>query len=308
MELFSFSRFCHVVLSKGKMERVFKIKTRAEPDLSNQYPSERRYSASIVLGLTAVFIQLCCFSILMGSLVIHKIYVMDNLQNTTNVTRLAEKIARDLEYSSNRSYIHYYINIPAVIVGGCFVMAMGDFMAFVAGLLAWKRWYIDHNIAFFFVTCCASTLTSSVAFVISMVTTFNIEFVHLDAPGVSVGDISPVSIGLAVNIIILSLLNTAWSAISGKVAYNGMRSRYPDDIVDRRGQVRVVRTTRRGNCGAISTIPAELINYAALGTMVKYLPKVENQHLPKEESSAEYQQRVDQFLNSDHSEIDQMDD
>lgn len=288
------------------MERVFKIKTRSEPDLSNQYPSERRYSASIVLGLTTVLIQLCCFSILMGSLVIHKIYVMDNLQNSTNVM-LAEKIARDLVYS-NRSYMHYYINIPAVIVGGCFVMAMGDLMAFVAGLCAWKRWYMDHNIAFFFVTCCASTLTSSVAFVISVVTTFNIEFIHLDAPGVSVSDISPVSIGLAVNIIILSLLNTAWSAISGKVAYNGMRSRYPDDIVDKRGQVRVVRTTRRGNCGAISTIPAEVINYAALGKMVKYLPRVENQHLPKEESSAEYQQRVDQFLNSDHSEMEQLDD
>ncbi|XP_066154472.1 uncharacterized protein [Euwallacea fornicatus] len=283
------------------MERVIKIKMRSEPDVSNQYPSERRYSASIVLGLCTMVLMFSLFSLLLGSLVVHKITITEalesNSENNSTNEELLEKLERDLQYSHNHKYLHYHINIPVAIAGACFLMSLGNFLGFLAGLLAWKRWYIDQNITVFFITCCISSFTSAIAFVISVVTTSNITFTHIDQSTSS--NLCPVSIGLAINIIILSLLSTIWSMIACKVAYNGMRSRYPEDIMDRAGRVQIT-TIRKGS--TIGNIPVEVLQGFAMGRMVKYLPKGETHGLPHEESKAEYEQRVNSFLNGHHAE------
>lgn len=289
------------------MERIFKIKTKSLPDLANQYPSERRYSSSIVLGLSAVLIQLSLCSILMGGLIIHKMSIFgptkvsESEENATltkeSFKRLSDKLETDL-VCSDKTYLHYYINVPVLITAGCFLMAFGDILAFITGLFAWKRWYIDHNITLFFLTCSFSTLTSTVSLLISFLTSLNIKFDHFENFESSNEDFFPLSLPLAINIIILSLLNVVWCIVATKIAYRGMRNAYPDDIMTKGGRIEI-STVKKGNQNNISNIPIEVINNFAVGKMAKYLPKKENHDLPKSESNAEYNQRVNKFLSAE---------
>ncbi|XP_050296882.1 uncharacterized protein LOC126736533 [Anthonomus grandis grandis] len=263
------------------MQRVFKIKTKSQPDVASQYPSERRYSASIVLGLSAVLMLFCLCSLLMGGLIIYKTSIIPHSPHP-----IRDKLEKDAEYISDPSYIHYYVNVPILVATGCFLMAFGNSLTFVSGIFAWKKWYIDHNIMFFFLSCSFSTLTSVISLLISALSTSNMTF-HSE-------DLSPISLPLASNVIVLSAVNVIWSIVASKIAYRGMRNRYPDDIMTKSGNgVEVSRVIKKG---AEKNVPIEVMNNFVVGKMAQYLPKKENKDLPKQESDAEYNQRVSQFL------------
>lgn len=87
------------------MENVYVIKVKTKPALSSLYPSERRYSASTVGGLSFVHFGLGALSLLLGSLAL-------SLQGP--------------------------------------ILSVACLVPFVTGLFAWRRWYIDRNIAIFF--------------------------------------------------------------------------------------------------------------------------------------------------------------
>ncbi|XP_053995490.1 uncharacterized protein LOC128885456 [Hylaeus anthracinus] len=102
------------------MENVYVIKVKTKPALSSLYPSERRYSASTVGGLSFVHFGLGALSLLLGSLAL-------SLQGP--------------------------------------VLSVACLVPFVTGLLAWRRWYIDRNIAIFFYGSLFSLVAAILCFV-----------------------------------------------------------------------------------------------------------------------------------------------
>nr|XP_023014814.1 uncharacterized protein LOC111504484 [Leptinotarsa decemlineata]XP_023014815.1 uncharacterized protein LOC111504484 [Leptinotarsa decemlineata]XP_023014816.1 uncharacterized protein LOC111504484 [Leptinotarsa decemlineata] len=287
------------------MERIFKIRTKSDRNPRGQYPSERRYSASIVVGLSVVFLQLFLYSILMGTLIVHKMTVNQNANTTRDndigilneteiqeLERLEEKLERDLDHK-----VQVSINVPALVCSGCFIMATGYFLSFSTGLLAWKRWYVDHNITFFFLAATFSTLTSALSLLLSLLTCLNMDFDY-DTYNYAPSEASPITFSLALNIIILSSVGVIWSFLSSKVGYKGMRTSYPDDMgVGKGGQQVEVSVERKGNGNAF---PPDIISHFPVDDkLAKYLPRKENRDLPKAESTLEYQQRVDKFLSGD---------
>ncbi|XP_012523014.2 uncharacterized protein LOC105828960 [Monomorium pharaonis] len=103
-------------------ENVYVIKVKTKPPLSSLYPSERRYSASTVGGLSLVHFGLGALSLLLGTLAL-------SLQGP--------------------------------------ILSVACLVPFVTGLLAWRRWYIDRNIAIFFY----GSLFSLVAAILCLVVT-----------------------------------------------------------------------------------------------------------------------------------------
>lgn len=289
------------------MERVFKIKTTSNRNPRAQYPSERRYSASIVTGLSVVYFQLCLYSVLMGSLIIHKMNNANYVQtreaysNTTNLdkpingtsTNLFEKIEESL-----RTEDYYYSKIPALTCSGCFLMSVGFFCSFITGIFAWRHWYIDHNITFFFLANSLSTLTSSLSLTISLITLMNFELEGFNS--ISQVQIYPITLSLALNICILSFIGVIWSILASKIAYKGMKTNYPDDMNFSFGGRHVeVNTVKKGNMN-INIYPPDIIShFPASDKLAKYLPKKDASNLPKSESNTEYQQRVNMFLSSE---------
>ncbi|KAG5870633.1 hypothetical protein JTB14_034885 [Gonioctena quinquepunctata] len=211
-----------------------------------------------------------------------------------DLQRLEEKLERDLEQVADVS-----INVPALVCSGCFIMALGYFLSFSTGLLAWKQWYVDHNITFFLLASTFSALTSAISLLIALFTCFNMDFDY-DTYTYSPSTNSPITFSLAMNIIILSTVGVIWSFLSSKVGYKGMRTSYPDDMVAGKGGRHVeVNTVRKGSKNG-NTFPPDIISHFPVDDkLAKYLPKKEDRDLPKAESSLEYRQRVDKFLSGD---------
>lgn len=104
-------------------ENVYVIKVRTRPPLSSLYPSERRYSASTIGGLSMVHFGLGVLSLLLGTLAL-------SLQGP--------------------------------------VLSVACLVPFATGLLAWRRWYIDRNIATFFYGSLFSLAIASLCFVVTI--------------------------------------------------------------------------------------------------------------------------------------------
>ncbi|XP_011168870.2 uncharacterized protein LOC105202174 [Solenopsis invicta] len=104
-------------------ENVYVIKVKTKPPLSSLYPSERRYSASTVGGLSLVHFGLGALSLLLGTLAL-------SLQGP--------------------------------------ILSVACLVPFVTGLLAWRRWYIDRNIAIFFYGCLFSLIVAILCFVVTI--------------------------------------------------------------------------------------------------------------------------------------------
>ncbi|KAF7272510.1 hypothetical protein GWI33_014703 [Rhynchophorus ferrugineus] len=275
------------------MERIIKIKTKSKPDVLNQYPSERRYSSTIVLGLSVVLLHLSICSIIMGGLILYKMIALRRMEEgDESLTRLSEKVERDMEMT-DKTYFHYYINVPVLVSVGCFLMAFGQIICFIFGIFAWKKWYIDNNITYFFLTCSFSTLTSAISFLISFLTCFFIKFDTYEDYAEGNKNIFPLSLPLGVNIIVLSIGSIIWSILSTKIAYRGMRNSYPDDMVIRDGKLEIC-AFKRSNPSTVSTIPVEVIN-----TIIPYIPKTCLEDLPKLDTKTEYQAKVDRFLRTE---------
>lgn len=104
-------------------ENVYVIKVKTKPPLSSLYPSERRYSASTVGGLSLVHFGLGALSLLLGTLAL-------SLQGP--------------------------------------ILSVACLVPFVTGLLAWRRWYIDRNIAIFFYGSLVSLVVATLCFVVTI--------------------------------------------------------------------------------------------------------------------------------------------
>ncbi|XP_020291417.1 uncharacterized protein LOC109858503 [Pseudomyrmex gracilis] len=105
------------------MESVYVIKVKTKPPLSSLYPSERRYSASTVGGLSLVHFGLGVLSLLLGTLAL-------SLQGP--------------------------------------ILSVACMVPFVTGLLAWRRWYINRNIAIFFYGSLFSLIAAILCFVLTI--------------------------------------------------------------------------------------------------------------------------------------------
>ncbi|XP_072389949.1 uncharacterized protein [Diabrotica undecimpunctata] len=315
------------------MERTFKIKMKTDRVPQSQYPSERRYSASIVIGLSVVYMQLFLFSILMGTLLVHKMTVHNSsnvtyqneteLNSTNNFTKilrsypfdkdnvsiaLAElyetmdnnfkeisQSLQDLQNSIDDENITNIINISILMCAGCYIMAIGFAVAAVTGIFAWKQWYIDHNIKIFFLASSISVITAAIGLLLSLITCLILNFDY-DSYVYETSK-SPITFSLAMNIVILSTVGIIWSFLASKIAFVGMRSSYPEDIVfNRGGRCVEVSVEHKGNKSGIVFPPDILEHFPSGDKLTKYLPKKENGNLPKAESTLEYQQRVNKFL------------
>lgn len=268
------------------MERILVIKTKQQPNPCDQYPSERRYSASCVLGLSAVFLFFSMLALLMALLMAQKMYLPASPLDDT----LTQKVTNDLEYS-NPGYLHYYIRIPVLILGGCLVLGCGNLGAFITGLCAWKHWYMDQNITYFFLSCVVSTVTSVLAILINVTTFSNLDFGFLDGQEEAPRIVSPLSTSLAANAMFLAVFSVFWSLLATKLAYNGMTNYYPEDAMESGRSAAL--TTKKGRT---------LNNKLPKGFALESTAKTENFDLPKEETRVEYQQRVNTFLSADPQE------
>ncbi|KAJ8980140.1 hypothetical protein NQ317_014634 [Molorchus minor] len=204
------------------MERVFKIKTKTNTNPRFQYPSERRYSASVVLGFSIVFLQIFVYSVILGTLIIHKMVIHEQAlctnetsmedANTTSFQRLNERVEKDLENSGIDYYS--YINLPAMVCAGSYFMALGCLLSFVTGLFSLEAMLLDSCICF--------------------VCTY-----------VSIDDLQYFLWPRRRN----ERLGTMWSVLSTYIGYWGMKNCYPDDMVlSKAGRNIEVSTVRKGRC------------------------------------------------------------
>lgn len=324
------------------MENIYKIKIKTNPPCFGVYPSERRYSAQTVQGLGVVHLLLAATALLWACLSIttnkhHQVYVTQNTTDTNNVEEsislavvgfqttpsleesskeiLSDNTTENQDYTNQesdknrtiysrrkRSTVENYNGYSTLSIGPC-VMTLGSLCAGLAAMLAWKRWYIDNNIKWFFIMSCISAITSSVCLLLTALTVtsvgefsslqFSYDFEEIGAKKPSF------SLVLAVNILIASFAEVIWSILSAKIAYRGMINDYPEEIVISRSRGRIeVNTVQKGNKKA-RIIPPDILNhFPASKKLAKYFPKKETGNLPKEESNMEYQERVHKFLSS----------
>ncbi|PNF28685.1 hypothetical protein B7P43_G07889 [Cryptotermes secundus] len=115
------------------MEEIYVVKVRTEPDPARLYPSERRYSALTVGGLGAVHLLLAATSLLLGGL--------------------------GLALQSDSCWTGRY--------GGGLWLGLAAAAAGAAGILAWRRWYVDNNIRWFFICSTVAATTSLLCLVIT---------------------------------------------------------------------------------------------------------------------------------------------
>lgn len=322
------------------MEDIYTIKIKSNPDPRSLYPSERRYSASTVLGLGVVHLALAATILLLASL---------SLSNSADVSKPLVNVSKEVleernddvafldEDDIHNEQLKIVTNVDnsdvflSLTIAPC-IMAIGAIAAGITGLLAWKRWYIDHNIRWFFFMSAISVITALICFVTNCLSvgemieqrstlTKNTFVFSFNENNVVVDRVRQESIKsqifsksqtgappnlrlvLAINILIASVLELIWSVMSTKVSFFGMRNNYPDDIILSRGKIEV-NTVHKGNKSGKTVAPDILNHHPKKRKFVKYFPKIENGFLPKQESNNEYRDRVNKFLSTDipHSE------
>ncbi|XP_077293367.1 uncharacterized protein LOC143916232 [Arctopsyche grandis] len=171
------------------MEHIYTIKVKRKFDPRDQYPSERRYSASTVFGFAWVHLALGFTAFLLACLALYnpstvKTLVVDipqihrNAQNEPQIVH--EKITlqlsndtleiatventivdNDVDLSSDKSTSVDFTNdyIPSLVIAPA-LLALGGFVAGFAAIVASRRWYIDHSITWFFLSSVLSTVLS----------------------------------------------------------------------------------------------------------------------------------------------------
>ncbi|XP_065169161.1 uncharacterized protein [Atheta coriaria] len=308
------------------MENIYKIKIRTNPDPTGLYPSERRYSASTVLGLSVVHIALAITALLMAMLSISNYHIHHGSHNTTlstiqneestsfNTSMELEQAEVDLTMNATREIQFLSLTHRNCALAPC-LMSLGAFLAGIFGLLAWKRWYIDHNIRWFFLATLTSTILSSICVFVMIITliaeyekysdlpNFEFDFRVNNSNTNKLSDDSKlpnIKFVLSLNIMIACLLEMIWSGLSARVAFAGMRNSYPDDIIISKSRGKIeVNTVHKGNKKAPPpVVPPDILNHFPNSSkLAKYLPKTEDGgNLPKTESNSEYQERVRKFL------------
>ncbi|XP_018327724.1 uncharacterized protein LOC108738690 [Agrilus planipennis] len=289
------------------MENVYKIKVRTNPDPNWLYPSERRYSASTVLGLGVVHLALALTALLLACLTLaasQRLSIED--QEVTNSGIEESKMTEpNNQNASLEENAHLHCDSVLNLTLAPCIMCLGALAAGLTALLAWKRWYIDQNIKWFFIMSIFSSLTASVCLIaIAITMAMASEALHImDTFSTKNHHAPSLKLVVAVNVFIASVLEFTWSILSSKIAYKGMINDYPDDIViSKQGGRKQISTVRKGNCKG-KLMPPDILNHFPFGGVFsKYFPnKKENEYLPKEESHSEYQERVHKFLASQNS-------
>lgn len=327
------------------MENIYKIKVRTNPDPRWLYPSERRYSASIVLGLGVVHLALASTAFLMACLTLTANETINNelpsynnnntnasvkpedmsgimisphegdltgntsdaeggslerfnIENTTSLN-LDNKEDQNENYTSVGNENSFSFS-TSLTLAPC-LMCLGSLAAGLTGLLAWKRWYIDHNIKWFLCMSLLSTVTSTICLIVSgilvIITNENIYNTFINNDSYNAKPHSKYVI--TINILIASILEWLWSILSTKIAFVGMRNEYPDDIVISKSRGKIeVNTVHKGNKKGKVAPPDILNHFPVSGKIAKYFPKKGSSNLPKDESNSEYQERVNKFLSS----------
>lgn len=322
------------------MENIYKIKIRTNPDTSSSYPSERRYSASTVLGLGVVHLFLATTALLLAILsLLSPMKTTDlSVDNQTtiikeiNITNLQQQQNADLESLSqvmlieNSSTVHEELNntVPdkdsynfsvSVTIAPC-LMSLGALCAGLSALLAWKRWYIDNNITWCFFMSLLSTITSVISVILTLTTIVTIHGLHqqLTRDSYQMYDFSSKSPNirfvLTVNVLIASILELIWSLLSTRFAYVGLNNKYPEDIVISRHRGKMMVSTVQKGSKKLRITPPDILNhFPDAKKLAKYFPSIRdnNGSLPNCESNAEYQERVRKFLSSNSSTNGQLD-
>lgn len=308
------------------MENIYKIKIRTNPDTSSSYPSERRYSASTVLGLGVVHLFLATTAVLLATLSLlppmknHDISTENRttLTEPTNMTNgPISQQNRDLEMLTSVESSSTELNNSAldkdsynfsvsITIAPC-LMSLGALCAGLSALLAWKRWYIDNNITWCLFMSLFSTLTSLISVILALTTVISIHEMHQKLkmdPYDFTSKTPNLRFVLTVNVLIASILELIWSLLSTRFAYVGMSNKYPEDIVISRHRGKMMVSTVQKGSKKLRITPPDILNhFPDAKKLAKYFPSVRdnNGSLPKCESSAEYQERVRRFLSSNSS-------
>ncbi|KAF5274128.1 hypothetical protein FQR65_LT04526 [Abscondita terminalis] len=275
------------------MENIFKVRVRSNPDPRWLYPSERRYSASIVLGFGVIHLAFATSAFLMACLTVTP---------RPDVREMALSLIMDK--FGDESEINYLdeIDLDAMLTVGPCLICIGGMAAGVTAILAWKKWYIDHNIKLFFVMSLVSLITSTICTIFeSLVLTYLNNYCYSKELMKKVFHLKSRDV-LIINILITSILEWIWSLLSLKISFEGMRKSYPEEIEAAKDQGKVkINTIHKGN-STNKEIRNDVINQ--VHKTLNKIQKKSNSNLPKEESHSEYCERVNKFLSSNvHSAV-----
>lgn len=165
------------------MEHIYTIKVKRQFDPRGQYPSERRYSASTVFGFAWVHLALGVTCFLLACLALYNpntatdkviSFNKDELFNAPSESIFNEDISSEIDANSTISPDNYKempiilkVNegeesIALLVLSPC-LLALGAFIAGFAAIVAWRKWYLDHSITWFFLSSVFSTLMSIIA-------------------------------------------------------------------------------------------------------------------------------------------------
>lgn len=252
------------------METIYKIKVRSDQNISASYPSERRYSASKVLGLTIIYVALASFALLFASIIF--VIISNNcVQNNNNSNNIIDNATVNYNYyMRNDTYRNDLDNLRFVsnVIVASILLFIGTLISSIAGFMAWKKWYIDANIKWFFMTSCVTVLLTSIS---TILLTWTIVILHYyDYLHKEITQSFIPFYHITINIYIASILATIWSIISIKISFNGMNNPYRDDYD--------INTARKLNDNWKKTnMPPDIINnFATSQNVAKYLPKIDN--------------------------------
>lgn len=98
------------------MENVYVIKVKTKPALSSLYPSERRYSASTVGGLSFVHFGLGALSLLLGSLALS---LQGPILSVACLVPFVTGLLAWRRWYIDRSEHRYFLLREPVLPGGC---------------------------------------------------------------------------------------------------------------------------------------------------------------------------------------------
>lgn len=254
------------------METIYKIKIRSNKNSLVSYPSERRYSASIVLGLAIIYTALSSFALICAVLTLIQITPTKN-----NDTLIGDEELENSEICMEQIPFVSNISIAATLL--FFALLFPS----IGGFLAGKRWYIDRNIRWFF---CASVL----GMLISALCTFLVIWTIVSAYQYTnlKKDIfaSTPFYNLAFNVAIASCFAFVWSTISTIIAYRGMMNPYQDDtdIYNNLGQIPYKPQ--------VKPMPPDIItHFTPRNDAKKYWPNIKNA-IPKEECEEKVQNNL----------------
>lgn len=266
------------------METIYQIKIRSNKNSLASYPSERRYSASIVLGLSAIYLILALFAFLCAILTFIEISRSNILIDTGNNTKECTTetiqgsdciLIRMREKVRNENYVKKLPFVFNIIVAGS-LLFFGSLAASIGGFMASKKWYIDTNIKWFFMTACGSVLFKFVSILLLIWTIIIFQPVKKNVAFLNFYHI-------AAQILIASIFGLVWSLISLNISYKGMNNSYNEENY-------LSNDLPKADSDIIKpkmTAPPDLINHFPTGRkLIEYWSKIKD-NSPSKESIAE---------------------